>query len=61
MLLRAVVPIGSALAGFAPGHLPPPKPRTSPTEPSPVPAWPLYVLECSVEGVHQHHAPWRRT
>ncbi|ARA80225.1 hypothetical protein PLA107_013890 [Pseudomonas amygdali pv. lachrymans str. M301315] len=33
------------------GHLPPPKPRTSPTEPSPVPVWPLSVLECSVEGV----------
>uniref|UniRef100_A0AAU6W340 Uncharacterized protein n=4 Tax=unclassified bacterial viruses TaxID=12333 RepID=A0AAU6W340_9VIRU len=27
-------------------------PRTSPTEPSPVPLWPLSVLECSVEGVH---------
>ncbi|MCF5554206.1 hypothetical protein CXB36_17480 [Pseudomonas syringae pv. syringae] len=61
MLLRAVVRKGSALAGFAPGHLPPPTPRTSPTEPSPVPVWPLSVLECSVEGVHQRDAPRRRT
>ncbi|MCF5416189.1 hypothetical protein GIV95_11665, partial [Pseudomonas syringae] len=43
---------GNSLIPPCPHVRHPPTPRTSPTEPSPVPVWPLSVLECSVEGVH---------